>query len=631
MVSLHCVADGKIMPVADMRTNTEWSIAYVHVPKAFCPGPLRLDAQASSDRFIVGIGTPYGISAAAYYAAKTFPIRGLALTLAWAWFAVLIGVGAVAWRLAFRQGEALSAGFAGMGLFGLSAFFVYHFSPLCGMIVTSLFGVFVPLAAAAMYYWKPTAVQDFVRAHGSKFLLWLVIAWTYVALVSAIDNGGGSWSINGAFSPARWSSDNQLPLLFAEEMYEGTARDQIIWGPWLASDRPPLLSGLLLLVRVPLIGVFASLVNSEFATTLYMTISIVLLSSWVLAVYRFGEIIQAKAGSYMVAAAAMSPFFLFNSVYAWPKLLGASYALFVFLELAALPPGRSGRKVVILAGVCAALSILSHASNAMIFPIFGVLFARPILRQGLVTVGLSTAATVGVLMPWQLWQAYVQPHGNALLRFALSGDFGFADRTKAIMPDVIAAYRSLGFVGWIALKLDGLKIMLGSMLASVPLHEAASYGPSVGAVGNLRISDFFSVFRSMGIPGMGLLLLPVAWLNRSRMINRLIVPAVICGIGGIMLSFLVFLPPPIIHMLPYGAVVLILLSGASILCLWPALRMAALGAEMIYFLVVWVSHPLLSALRIEDFALLGVGAGLVVFVDLVWLTRGIPRGQLAVN
>jgi len=96
---------------------------------------------------------------------------------------------------------------------------------------------------------------------------------------------------------------------------------------------------------------------------------------------------------------------------------------------------------------------------------------------------------------------------NVLIRFGLSSDCGMAERMKPILHEVISAYRSLGVSGWLTLKLDGLLVMLGSMRTSVPLHEVSKYGPGVGFIGNLRVVDFFSVFRGLGIANIGLLLL----------------------------------------------------------------------------------------------------------------------------
>jgi hypothetical protein len=396
-------------------------------------------------------------------------------------------------------------------------------------------------------------------------------------------------------------------------MFDGTPRDHIIWGGWLAADRPPLLSGLLLLIRAPLIGLFGAGAGSEFVSTAYMIAGIVLMTGWVPPVYRFGAHVHPNGGRYMVVAAAMSPFFLFNSVYIWPKLLGATYALLVLLALASLLPGRRDRGAVILAGLCAALSILCHASNAVVFPAFALVFAMPIVRQGFVTLALGGLATVATLIPWQLWQSFVQPHGNALIRYALTLDFGMEDRTKPILPEMIAAYRTLGVHGWIASKLDGLMVIFGSMRPSVPLNEGASYGPGFDAVGRLRIADFFSLLRGILIPATGLFLAPILWTWRRPQNAGLAVRAASCGFLGILLPVLVFLATPITHVLPYASPVLLLLAGASFLFAWPVLREMALLAEAAYFLIVWLAHPLLSALRVETLAVVALAAGLLAF------------------
>lgn len=610
-IGLRCTTDDTMLPVANIRTNGQWSTAYLHVPKSFCRGPLQLEANAAGGRMIMGVGTPYKISAAAYYAAGTFPTRALAVTLTWAWFAALIAVCGIGSKLAFRRVDALSAGFTAMGVLGLIAFFIYHFSPDAGTISTSIFAAFVPIAAAALYRFRPEAARDFIRNDGPAFLLWLVVAWAYIAFISAIDNGGGSWAVNGAFSPLRWSSDNQLPFLFAEGMYDGTPREQIVWGQWLASDRPPLLSGLLLLVRYPLIDTLGSFVSREFVGTLYVLVSATLLTSWVLPTYRFGETVQRGGGVWLTVLAALCPFFLFNSVYIWPKLLGASYGLFVLLQLSSAQAAPR-RSALILAGACAALSLLSHTSNAMIFPVMGLIFARTIVRQGAVTLLIAATVAVGVLAPWMAWQEYVQPDANALLRYALTNDFGLADRTRPILPGIIKAYRSLGLGGWLSLKFNGLLVMLGLPSPASFRYEVANYGPGVGFIGNLRVWDFFSVIRGLGVTLAGLLLLPI-----TRPARALSAQAAICGIGGIAITALLFLPTPVTHQLPYAGVAALFLAAASMFLGYPKLRVSILTLEAAYFLVVWIVHPLSIALRIDPSALLASIAALVTLFSFV--------------
>jgi hypothetical protein len=610
-INLRCILTGNTLPIADNRTGAQWSMAYLHVPRSFCPGPVQLEAHATSSQYL-GIGTPFQISAAAYYAAKTYPVRGLAVVLIWVWFAGIICTCGMTWKIAFPQANALSGGFAGLGLFGLGAFFLYHFSPFYGKIGTSTLGLFIPLCGALIYRRRPDVFRIFFRDHGHKLLLWLLISWSYAALVSAIDNGGGSWSINAAFSPLRWSSDNQLPLMFSEAMYGNSPRSQIQWGAWFASDRPPLLTGLMLLVRFPILVPFEHFVNSELVGTLYMIVAIVALSSWVLPVYRFGETVHLNTGPYLVTAAAMCPFFLFNSVYAWPKLLGASFALFVLLDLHDLSIDRRNRVAMMLAAICAALSMLCHASNAIVFPAIGLIMIRTIWRQGFVSIVLSLAALVAVMLPWQLWQTYVQPHANALIRFGLTGDTNVSNRGRPLLPDILSAYRTLGIRGWIDLKLDGIVIMLGSMTSSVPLSETASYGPSVGFLGNLRIGDFFSVIRGLGVAAIGLLFLPFTRSgSQTPQLPRL---AALCGLGGVLLTAIAFLSTPISHSLPYAGIAMMFLAGASALMSSPQWRRTVLVIEGVYCLGIWVIDPLFNALRIESISLIGLVVGVAALL-----------------
>lgn len=597
-IELRCITNDKTFPVANMRTNAQWSTAYLRLPRGFCSSQLQLVANAAGTQRILGVGTPFRISPATYYAAQAFPTRALVVTVAWLWFATLLFVCGVSARLAVRNVDSLSAGFVLVGILGLAAFFTYHFSPEIGRTSVATLAKAVPLLALVLLSTRPGVARAFVRDNRRAILLWLIVCWTFAALVSAIDNGGGTWSVNGAFSPQRWSSDNQLPFQFAEAMYDGTPRQQITWGPWQASDRPPLLSGLLLLARDPIISTIELGVNSEFAGTAYVLVALVLLTSWVLPAYRLAETVQHDSGRWVIAIAALSPFFLFNSVYVWPKLLGATFALFALLELIAMRGTPKQRAGLVLAACCASLAVLSHASNALVFPVLALLFLPTIWRQGWIAITVSLVVAVAVLVPWQLWQQHVQPHGNALLRFALAGTFGAEDRTRPILPDILEAYRTLGFNGWIEQKLKGLALMFGAS-GNASFTEAATYGPGVDSIGQLRVGDFLSLARGIGVSSLGVALLLLAWQARRDWVTRL---AAATGLLTVAATTLAFIPEPSIHQLPYAGVAMILLAGALVLHSDLRWRRWAMAIAATYCAIVWIAHPLWVALRVDAWA-----------------------------
>ena len=332
-IFLRCVETNVLTDVAVLRTNTQWATAYLHIPTGFCVGEVELVATAADRGFYIGVGTPFAIDAIWFYAHSTFFPKLLVVVATWAVFCLLIL--AMGYCLsAYLQVDALAAGFIMVGVVGVIIFISFHFSPEWGSRFVWAVTIGAFCITVAIWLLDRGGLTLILRRAAPAALLWLAVSVAYTAFVSAPDNGGGSWAVNGLFTPLRWSSDNQIPFWFADALYHGVRRETIRWGPWLASDRPPLLAALLLIPRSTLIPALSIGIGTDFISTAYQLSAITILAIWSAALYcfclRFG---RAGAG-YVVFLAFVTSFFFFNTVYIWPKLLGAIYALVAFGLLA---------------------------------------------------------------------------------------------------------------------------------------------------------------------------------------------------------------------------------------------------------------------------------------------------------
>src|SRR5262249_57550285 len=109
----------------------------------------------------------------------------------------------------------------------------------------------------------------------------------YTGFVCAWDNGGDRWAGNALFTPLRWSSDNQIPIWFADALYHGARPETIRWGPWLASDREPLLPAFLLIPRSTIIPVLSTGIGTDFISTAYQLSAITILAICSAVLYCF--------------------------------------------------------------------------------------------------------------------------------------------------------------------------------------------------------------------------------------------------------------------------------------------------------------------------------------------------------
>ena len=598
-IYLRCEPTGHELEVATQRTNDQWATAFIHVQDSFCPGEVALVASTTSKENLVGVGTPFQISRATFLTQTGFGPRLLVIVGTWLLISSVLMVGGYLLSNASRL--SLAGGFtllAALGMLVLSTFMV---SAAVGRVST--IASFFILLSVGFRSWmrKRRDFIDFVRFHRTSLLLWLSISISYAALVSAGDSGGGSWAINNFFSPLRWSSDNQLPLTFAENLFEGASTDQFAWGPWLASDRTPLFGALLLLPRVLLIWPLESLFGHVFVNTAYMMAGLTLLSSWVLVFVMVTRRVAPRAQQLVLILAATSPFFIFNSVFTWGKLLGGSYVVLAFYLLHFLSHRKqSGPGALLLVACCSAAAYLSHASNAFALVPLALFYSRTIYRQGLPAIATASALALGLASPWLYWQAVVQPHGNALLRFALAGDFGFENRTSSILGSVISAYGDLGVHGWASQKLDYFRQITGLHVDWRTYGESALNPPGSVAVGHNRVLDFFVILRSIGTAAIGIAALPITWLRGGVSApTSALREAAWVGAGALLFTILFTLPPPFTHHQAYGGLMLLFLAGSWSLARMPNLAKAVAMFSIVYCGGVWLWHPLAISLRVD--------------------------------
>lgn len=614
-IYLRCLDTNALMDVATVRTNNQWAVAYLRIPSNFCSGKAELVATAAS-QFYVGVGTPFAIDAARFYAHSTvFPKLGIVVATWLVLCSLIFVLGYCA--SASLNADAPTAGFILVGVAGMLVFIIFHFSPRWGAVIASAIVLASFCAAIAIWLWDRARSLRIARRTAPAALIWLAVSIAYAAYISAIDNGGGSWAVNGLFTPLRWSTDNQIPFQFADALYDGVPRKTIMWGPWLASDRTPLLAALLLIYRATIIPAFASGIGTDFISTAYQLSALTILASWSGGLYyfclRFG---RAHAG-YVVFLAFVTSFFLFNTVYVWPKLLGTTYVLAAFgLLLRMREKPKAGPADLTLIALSAALAYLAHASNGLALVPMGIAFSRTILRRGSFEIILASLAALVCAAPWLWWQHFVQPGGDAVIRYALTGDYYSANHRNIPMIDSIRrAYHNLGIGGWIANKRDGLATLLGLRTDWMKFGETAHYSPGANNLGGNRVLDFFLPARSLGIAVVGLVLMMMParrkWASQRNSISSL---AAVIGLASILLTLLVMMPEQITHQQAYGALLLLFLAGALTLSsCGDRVRWGSLVIATGYFLLVWIVHPLVIALRIEGTSLLAacLGAGIV--------------------
>lgn len=272
------------------------------------------------------------------------------------------------------------------------------------------------------------------------------------------------------------ASDNEIPWLFAQELRQAQITSPMM-GDWLSSDRPPLQTGLYLLLNL---GGEHRLWYQACATALQMT---ALAMVWSIARAMGAD---RKAAFVVACAALATPVIITNAAYVWPKLLGTAFVCATFalhFYGAKDHPWRNG----VLAGAAAALAMLAHGTSA--FPLLGIAIAALALwRIGSWRYVLAGAVTAAALFaPWMAYQRLYDPPGDRLLKWHLAGAVRVNERPLAEV--ISGAYDRLTWESWADARARNIGRIVGAdvdddepspALSRPVIWEAASSSVAIG-------------------------------------------------------------------------------------------------------------------------------------------------------
>ena len=249
---------------------------------------------------------------------------------------------------------------------------------------------------------------------------------------------------------------------------------------------------------------------------------------------------------------------------------------------------------------CASAAYLAHASNAFVLIPLAAYYGGTIFRQGARAIAIASIAAVLMATPWIYWQAVIQPGGDVLLRFALTGKTDFNARGTPIVGALVANMRELGLSGWLDLKSVSFKQLLSFGRDWTSYGEVSKFSDGANLLGQARVYDFFEVFRSIGVSTIGLLILPILLVRDRNLAGSIPARDAACvGLGTLLITVVCTFPEPITHVQAYGAILLCFMAGAWTISKLGMLTPIFVSASVIYWLVVWVWHPLSIALRFE--------------------------------
>jgi hypothetical protein len=462
---------------------------------------------------------------------------------------------------------------------GAVVFWAYFLHPTTGRVASAAI-----LAISAVCLWplaRPGPIREMVRQPDvvRPLVLMFLIGLSYFGIAGILlaTTGGGTETAAGdLFSNMYLANDNFISWYFAEHLYAGTDPRQLL-GDWHSSDRPPLQTGLVLVQR-PLADF------SPPPIVQYQILGTVFQCSWVPAVWALGRELRCDAWrlGVVLAFCATASFFVFHSLYVWPKLLAGTLTIVAVLLLVR-PKSPAGWVEVLAAGLSAGLALLAHAGAA--FALFGlaIVLLWPNYFPGLAKVVAGLAVCVAVVAPWIAYQRWYDPPGNRLLKWHLTGTVAIDDRpfTEAF----VEAYAALS-----PAELAHNKWANAQALVGRPWIEPTYSGDGLRAA--WKNGEYYNLIKALGVLNAGWVVMAISWFGRGPS-NRFREARtfVAVGLAGLAVWLVLMFGPGTtqIYQGAFGTFMLLFVTLAAAVSTLPRpVVVGFLGVQVLDLIMTWV-------------------------------------------
>ena len=566
------------------RPGIRWFQAYWHIPRSWQGQAVRLiAADNSSDEGggWIGISNPLRVNWLSIVKRQFFTMGLIPYYILHFLLVFIMGLPIATWmvqRWKLPSFLLVMMAILVSSVIGYIAFWVYLLSSVVGYI----FSVVVFLLSLRLVWrlYRQQQLMPLLQTRDVFFpiLLIFTVGLAYLAVLYLVNAGETAAELaQMRFFAGSMPPDNILPKMFADRLFEGKDPRQL-FGDWLSSDRPPLQAGIVLFQR----PVMALTGNIGFH---YQLLGTVLQCTWIAALWALCRTIQlsGKQQAIVLAFSIFSGFFLFNSVYLWPKLLAAAFTILtVVLLLPVIYESRRPTRVEAgLAGGSAALGMLSHGGIAFTLPaIMLMMVLRPKPLLGVRSLLVACAVYVMFMLPWNAYQKLYDPPGDRLVKMHLGGINEIDQQHRSSLKAILDSYQKLSIPQILSNKSENVKMLVDNPYST-------SNQPS-----QRRTKDFIHVIRGLGVLNVGWLVLLITLFRRnpSQVTQRAHGLMVIAAFSLVFWVLVMFGPSTTtIHQGSYATMMLLFTSLGSLLTQLPQwLCYALLTLQILLFTFDWI-------------------------------------------
>jgi hypothetical protein len=294
-----------------------------------------------------------------------------------------------------------------ISLLGYLFFFIFYFD----YTIAKTIGL-IPLLSISALYFIGTYRKIIISVLSNKdiyipFILMFVLGFLYLSIIyiGYVDEYKCAGK-NLSFIVNRLFQENSSPDYLAQKLWiDNIFNGRSPWGIFvdpnhgktLLSDRPPMLAGIVM--------IYYSWIPANLGFHFFMAMTTVLSLSWISAMWailRTANLPLLRTALFIFAL-SQTYYFLFSTVYSWPKALSGTLFTGAFILLVLEPiltKKKLGNSAIILGSILGGLSIMTHNSTILLLIPLCLMLVTPKLFPGirLTIVGFTIVGII--LSPW---------------------------------------------------------------------------------------------------------------------------------------------------------------------------------------------------------------------------------------
>jgi hypothetical protein len=551
-IKLRCLENQNYINILKSPSQ-DWFEKSVSLPKNWCNSKVKLELKVTEPDIFVGVGTPYAVSGIyAMVAGKlnVFTAFGVAT-----FFVFLLMVP----FLLITELSYLTRG--ALALLALS--FYGYFSYVMQAVNIPQFFIFLfniiflsmPVILFKKAYYKGMT-NGFSRQLSKICLSWLVLATFIILPIIILPIDSGAWTFNFSFYPVTLSTDNQLPVGMARYVMETKDIQPPGIGPWSITDRGFLPAGLIAgeLSSLKLLGLLSN--NPIIYLVAQMMVSLanatILLLLFQFPVFKKITYLNVVKITVVICA---TPFFFFNIVYAWPKMIAGTLMLWSIIIMAK-SYNESNYKQLYLVPMLIVAGCLCHSSNLLLVPFIALYALIVLLKEGrdlhlnhtdMLVVLISTIFSIAL---YEYHNSFGQKSSYGIT-FVLTGGGIFGLNNHQQFEYLLKFFNQMTLPWYLEHKLEQLNTLIW------PPFKEIFYEKNILA--QLRTAEFYSAIPSIFMFAPSILLIKQLR-NKAFPKDCKYIGTALTIAGCTVVSLLIFSSFPfIVHHLPYMFLLSVLL------------------------------------------------------------------------